>query len=217
MRARSWIALVALLAGCGGIAERRDESLSSSNEPQGPIAASPTSGGADESSASTRPASFSSDAATATPAAPLYGPGSLERFAWLEGRWRGRANDVDIEEYWTAPSSNLMVGVHREVGPDNTPFFEYLRITKTKDGVIYWASPRGGAATPFQLSELEPGRAVIANPDHDFPQRIEYRLDDDGLLHAKISGERGGEPASHEWRGWTRTTAPIVPASPTAP
>jgi len=34
---------------------------------------------------------------------------------------------------------------------------------------------------------------IFENAAHDFPQRIIYRLNDDGSLLARIEGKRGGE------------------------
>ena len=45
------------------------------------------------------------------------------------------------------------------------------------------------------------GWNLEANPDHDFPQRIIYRLDGD-ILNARIEGLINGKPQSMEWK-WT--------------
>jgi len=47
---------------------------------------------------------------------------------------------------------------------------------------------------------------VFENPEHDFPQRILYRLDG-GMLHARIEGVVDGEPLSSEWT-WSRALLP---------
>ena len=49
----------------------------------------------------------------------------------------------------------------------------------------------------FSMSDR---RVVFENPEHDFPQRILYWLDDDDMLHARIEGTEGGETHSMEWR-----------------
>lgn len=98
----------------------------------------------------------------------------LEELAWMSGNWRGVAENTQMEEYWTAPKQGTMIGLHRDV-TDSTVQFEFLRIVKENDEIIYYASPAGRhPATPFRLIEIRPGRAVFANPDHDFPQRIIY-------------------------------------------
>lgn len=45
------------------------------------------------------------------------------------------------------------------------------------NGIVYLASPGGRCpATLFRLETLKGEYVVFANPAHDFPQRIEYRL-----------------------------------------
>ena len=58
------------------------------------------------------------------------------------------------------------------------------------------ARRRGGQRIPravesqasFKLIECKDGRVVFENPTHDFPQRIIYHVDKDGLLMASIEG-----------------------------
>jgi hypothetical protein len=60
------------------------------------------------------------------------------------------------------------------------------------------ASPQGRApATPFRLVEIGPGRAVFANPEHDFPRRIEYLRDGDGMT-VRVSGAGGDGDSAAE-------------------
>ena len=97
-----------------------------------------------------------------------------------------------------------MVGVHRDVSSSGRVLFEYLRIEATEEGLIYYASPRGRApATPFRLRELEDERVIFTNPDHDFPQLIEYWREG-STLHARIEGpSTEGDSQSMEW-AWPR-------------
>jgi hypothetical protein len=44
--------------------------------------------------------------------------------------------------------------------------------------------------------DREARRAVFANPDHDFPQRITYHQTDPDRLHVKITGSRRGAPVT---------------------
>jgi len=129
---------------------------------------------------------------------------SVDALAWMAGTWEGRDNQgVEMEEVWLAPKGGTMLGLHREVAGGKTASFEFLRIALEKDGVVYWASPRGRPATPFTLAETGPRRAVFANPAHDFPKRILYWIDEAGALHARIEGE--GAAGAQEWT-WRRAS-----------
>lgn len=123
----------------------------------------------------------------------------LSPVGWLAGSWAADNGATITEEHWTQPFAGTMLGMNRTVAGGKTVFFEYLRIEKTPDGIIYWASPKGRApATPFKLIERGDQRAVFENPDHDFPQRIVYERNGD-QLRGRIEGLQRGQPATEEW------------------
>lgn len=128
--------------------------------------------------------------------------GGLEELSWMSGGWAAVIDGTEMEEYWTTPKQGTMVGVHRDVRDGKTQF-EFLRIARDKDGVVYYASPGGRQpATEFRLIESRPGRAVFANPKHDFPQRIIY-WNDGAKLCARVEGPMKGETVGEEWC-WTK-------------
>ena len=102
------------------------------------------------------------------------------------------------EEFWSEPAGGVMLGLHRDVFPDDSSFFEFLRIVSTDQRITYVASPRGVGTTSFALVEIDGQSATFENPGHDFPQRIIYRREDDRLI-ARIEGETDGGPAAREW------------------
>jgi hypothetical protein len=128
----------------------------------------------------------------------------VQRLAWLEGRWSGSKDGVTIEEHWTSPSGDALLGMNKTVKGGRMVSFESLRIAATPDGIAYLASPQGVPPTAFKLVELADKRIVFENKQHDFPQRILYWLDESGALHARIEGPRGGKTVSQEWI-WTKT------------
>jgi hypothetical protein len=125
---------------------------------------------------------------------------ALTDLAWLAGSWAGTARGIEMEEHWTAPKGNSMVGLHRDVGKGRTLLFEFLRIEQQGDQIVYLSMPNGRSpATPFPLKEVSATRAVFENPTHDFPQRIIYWKDGSDL-RARIEGTIKGKAASEEWR-----------------
>jgi Domain of unknown function (DUF6265) len=140
--------------------------------------------------------------ALALMAAPLVAEtpaGGVEALAWLQGAWTGEKDGVRAEETWTAPRGGALLGLHRDVKGGRMVSWEFLRIQATDEGIVYFASPRSAASTPFALVETGPKRAVFENRKHDFPQRILYWMDATGALHARIEGPRGDQTASEEW------------------
>lgn len=132
---------------------------------------------------------------------------SLDAVSWMAGYWVGEHNGTHIEEIWLPPAGGLMVGLHRDVLPSGRSFFEYLRIEATGDTLVYVASPMGRTPTRFPARLIESRRVLFENPDHDFPQRIEYRLDDQGRLQAAASGREGETDRKLQWT-WEKQPFP---------
>ena len=130
---------------------------------------------------------------------------SLESLSWLEGHWRGDDEGVRMEELWMSAEGAVMPGVHRDLFANGRSFFEYLRIELRPSGIVYLASPRGGATTEFPLRESSESFALFENPEHDFPQRIEYRREGE-LLTVAIEGNANGETRRRSWQ-WKRVSS----------
>ena len=125
--------------------------------------------------------------------------------SWMAGSWNGESRGIQMEEHWTAPKGNSMVGIHRDTGKGRTLLFEFLRIEQQGDQIVYLSMPNGRSpATPFPLKELSGTRVVFENPAHDFPQRIIYWKDGNDL-RARIEGTRNGKTGGEEWR-WSPGT-----------
>jgi hypothetical protein len=138
--------------------------------------------------------------AATTAAAQSPGKPSISELAWLAGSWVGESRGIRMEEHWTAPAGNSMVGMHRDVGKGRTMLFEFLRIEQQGDQIVYLSMPNGRSpATPFALKELSGTRVVFENPKHDFPQRIIY-WKDGADLRARIEGTENGKTGGEEWR-----------------
>lgn len=125
---------------------------------------------------------------------------SIADLSWMAGSWVGESGGIQMEEHWTAPKGNSMVGLHRDVGKGRTLLFEFLRIEQQGDQIVYLSMPNGRSpATPFPLKEVSGTRVVFENPDHDFPQRIIYWKDGSDL-RARIEGSQNGKAVGEEWR-----------------
>ncbi|MEO7157888.1 MAG: DUF6265 family protein [Vicinamibacterales bacterium] len=125
---------------------------------------------------------------------------ALASLSWLAGSWAGTVRGIEMDEHWTAPKGNSMLGMHRDVGTGRTLSFEFLRIEQQGDQIVYLSMPNGRSpATPFPLKEAAGTRVVFENPTHDFPQRIIYWKDGNDL-RARIEGTLDGKAGSEEWR-----------------
>jgi hypothetical protein len=118
----------------------------------------------------------------------------VDDLKFMSGHWAATVKGVEMEEIWTTLRGGMLVGLHRDVSAKRTSF-EFMRIQQTKEGIAFIAQPAGRPPTSFPLTESTSTRAVFANPQHDFPQRIIYELRD-AQLCARVEGE--GE-AAEEW------------------
>jgi hypothetical protein len=142
------------------------------------------------------------DAATTTPtvSTTIDPDDPLASLAWLAGTWvSDDPEGPSTVEHWLAPAGGSMLGVGRTVHDGRTVAFELLRIEAAPEGVAYLASPQG-KDPPTRFTAADSGQGFIAfeNPEHDFPQRIEYRREGD-RLKMRISGVVGGAAKAHAW------------------
>jgi len=92
------------------------------------------------------------------------------------------------------PGGGIMLGMARTVSQGKAAEFEFTQIREDKDGAIYYvAKPSGQAETSFKLVKLQNKEAVFENPQHDFPQRIIYRLEAGGSLFARVEATEKGQ------------------------
>lgn len=120
-------------------------------------------------------------------------PAPLDGLRWLAGCWEGRWSDSLVHEQWMKPEGGSMLGASRTVAGGETVGHEFMRIVSRDDGVVYLASPGGRTEVAFRLVTSESHEAVFENLEHDFPQRIIYRLATDGGLAAAIEGPVRGQ------------------------
>ena len=118
---------------------------------------------------------------------------AIEVFSWMAGCWEGKGDNRQLEEHWTQPAGQSMLGMSRVLAGGKTVAFEFMRILEDERGIVFIAQPSGQKETPFRLSQFKNQQATFENPDHDFPQRIIYRKEPDGSLLARIEGKENGK------------------------
>lgn len=135
-------------------------------------------------------------------------PQSLDDLAFMAGCWRGDfEGGAALEEYYTIPSTNLMLGASRFLRGDRVVQFEFSRITADSSGVMLLPYPGGSPSEHgFRLTELTPASALFEAPQHDFPKRIRYILQGDSLT-ARIDGGAGDSRVQE----WTMRPTPCRP------
>jgi hypothetical protein len=113
---------------------------------------------------------------------------NAEPAAWLAGCWELRQGPRRTLEMWMAPEGGLMLGASRTTVDGRVREYEQLRLERAGDTLVYTARPSGQAEASFRSEEIGDGRFTVANPGHDFPQRIGYQRRGADSLIAWIEG-----------------------------
>jgi hypothetical protein len=120
-------------------------------------------------------------------------PVAITRLDWLSGCWSSDGGEQGSGEQWTTPAAGTLFGMSRMVRGGETVAWEFVRIHETDNGSLSLvAVPSGQDSHTFQLAEISEHEVVFADPAHDFPQRIIYRLLEPGRLLGRIEGEVNG-------------------------
>ncbi len=129
------------------------------------------------------------------PFAAAAGPADalIARISWLGGCWESVDPARGIEEQWMRPRGGVMLGMSRTVRDGRTREFEQMRIEEQEGRLVFTSRPSGQAEASFGSVEVTATSVVFENPDHDFPQRIIYRMGKSGILQARIEGTQAGK------------------------
>ena len=135
-------------------------------------------------------------------AAGAAAPGALEPLRFMAGCWQGPGNKGQVvEEHYTAPSANLILGMTRYTKNGVATGYEFYTIAWEDSTVVLTPRLEGQQPVPFRLASMDARSAIWENPAHDFPTRILYRRVAADTLVARIEGPgSGGAVVSEEWR-----------------
>lgn len=115
----------------------------------------------------------------------------LDQLQLLAGCWKGSfgGGSGTIEEFYTSPSDNLILGTTRYLRDGKAIQYEFTRIETKGSNILLTPYPGGTLSDAvFVLTGLTSTEAIFEAPEHDFPKRIIYRVNDDGSRTARIDG-----------------------------
>lgn len=114
----------------------------------------------------------------------------MDGLAFLAGCWSGTfGGDGIMEEFYTKPSRNIILGTTRYLRGDVAVQYEFTRIEERSGEIVMTPYPRGEPSDDeFTLTSLTPAEAIFESPEHDYPKRIIYRDNADGSRTARIDG-----------------------------
>ena len=109
---------------------------------------------------------------------------------WLLGDWQAESDKTTWRETWTEIGAATWEGRGIEasnVDPGKQSA-EELRLVQMGGSVYYLAKvTHNELPVPFRLVECGDGHLVFANPEHDFPRRLDYERQADGRLRVRVS------------------------------
>lgn len=115
-------------------------------------------------------------------------------FNWLVGKWKLESDRVELYEEWKTDGEHRLKGESYVMRDGQKQVSEILFVEKFDDQWAYIALPEGQSITLFALVQSENNEFVFENKEHDFPQRIIYRLVNEGEISATVEGNKDGEP-----------------------
>ena len=128
----------------------------------------------------------------------IYGQEKVTAIADLDGMagcWEQKddSKKLLISEMWMKPAGMSMLGMGRTVKNDKTTGWEYMRIEQRADGMYFVSKPKENTEdTAFKLIRSTLNEVVFENKEHDFPQRIIYKLQGTTMV-GRIEGNNNGK------------------------
>lgn len=117
----------------------------------------------------------------------------ITALAWMAGCWAPEKGEPGSVEHWLQPAGGTMFGVSRTVKNGQTREFEFMQLRVNAEGkLVFIALPSGQTEATFVATDISEHSVTFENPQHDFPQKVSYRLDPSGRLVGRIEGVRGG-------------------------
>jgi hypothetical protein len=118
---------------------------------------------------------------------------TVNRVEWLQGCWQTTRGEATIEEQWMAPRGGTMLGMGRTVRGGKTAEYELVLIKEQDGRLAYEAHPSGQPSATFLSTTVSEAGVVFENAQHDFPQRVGYRLEGADKLQAWVEGQANGK------------------------
>jgi hypothetical protein len=121
----------------------------------------------------------------------------LAALAWLEGAWEGEDAMGRWETSYTSPVGGSMLSSMKLTGGGKERHFDFERWREEAGVVVMTPFPAGKASVDFKATSLDAKamRAVLENPEHDFPRKFTYESPAKDRLRVTLEGEEGGKPS----------------------
>jgi len=113
----------------------------------------------------------------------------------MAGCWEHKddSKKLLVSEQWMSPAGTSILGMGRTVKNGKTTGWEFMRIEQREDGLYFVSRPKENKEdTAFKLISSTLNEVVFENKEHDFPQRIIYKLQG-AKVTGRIEGNNNGK------------------------
>ena len=121
---------------------------------------------------------------------------TLSQLSWLTGTWRTTLGDDILEEIWSAPTHDSMMGVFRWIKKDRVWMNELMTITADGGGFAFRLRHFSRDMVPWEEKDAafhypcvsQSGSSVVfENPERDQPRRFVYNREGN-VLRVRLEG-----------------------------
>lgn len=121
---------------------------------------------------------------------------------WIIGTWEMKTDKGSVFESWIKHENGNYEGTGYKLVNGEKRIRERIELI-VQDGIYFYIpsvpDQNDGAPVPFKCTLMTETEMVFENPQHDFPQRISYRLISETELLAEISGSFRGKQVTEQF------------------
>jgi CubicO group peptidase (beta-lactamase class C family) len=128
---------------------------------------------------------------------------TVNDLSWLMGTWKHETATSTTFESWRKASDKTLEGESWRVNKatQQKVFGESILLAEMGDGVFYLPKTSDNPLpVAFKLNTSNAKEIVFENPQHDFPQKITYKLNADGTVTALVTGIEKGQARKLEFK-----------------
>lgn len=129
----------------------------------------------------------------------------LYKANWLLGDWQKTDSIGVLTESWKTENDSTFKGNSYFIlnnKAQDTVHSETIELMEDMEHLIYSATVIGqnnDEPVPFQMTEITDSLLVFTNPKHDYPQKIQYKLNKDNSILATVSGKIKSKESSESY------------------
>lgn len=119
----------------------------------------------------------------------------LASLDWLLGNWRAIQDKAIVLESWqkVSPYSFEGEGITTFAKSDKAASKETLRLVEMSGEVFYMAKIKSNPLpVAFRMTTCSADQAIFENPNHDFPQRLDYQRQGSNRIKVAVTDLTGG-------------------------